>query len=405
MFNYEELFQTHKTPFYLYDFDKIKQAFLNYKEVFKGRKSLICYALKANSNLSILSLLAHLESGADCVSIGEIYRALKAGIKPYRIVFSGVGKSGFEIEQALKLNILFLNVESFMELQTIEKIAQSLGIKARISIRINPNIDAKTHPYISTGLKENKFGVGEKEALEMFLWAKKSAFLEPISVHFHIGSQLLDLEPIIEASQKVAKIAKSLIALGIDLRFFDVGGGIGVSYENEETIKLYDYAQGILNALQGLDLTIICEPGRSIVAESGELITQVLYEKKAQNKRFVIVDAGMNDFLRPSLYHAKHAIRVITPSKGRKISPCDVVGPVCESSDTFLKDANLPELEPGDKLVIEKVGAYGSSMASQYNSRPKLLELALEDHKIRVIRKREALEDLWWLEEEGLKGV
>ncbi|WQW78262.1 diaminopimelate decarboxylase [Helicobacter pylori] len=405
MFNYEELFQTHKTPFYLYDFDKIKQAFLSYKEAFKGRKSLICYALKANSNLSILSLLAHLESGADCVSIGEIYRALKAGIKPYKIVFSGVGKSAFEIEQALKLNILFLNVESFMELKTIEKIAQSLGIKARISIRINPNIDAKTHPYISTGLKENKFGVGEKEALEMFLWAKKSAFLEPVSVHFHIGSQLLDLESIIEASQKVAKIAKSLIALGIDLRFFDVGGGIGVSYENEETIKLYDYAQGILNALQGLDLTIICEPGRSIVAESGELITQVLYEKKAQNKRFVIVDAGMNDFLRPSLYHAKHAIRVITPSKGREISPCDVVGPVCESSDTFLKDVHLPELEPGDKLAIEKVGAYGSSMASQYNSRPKLLELALEDHKIRAIRKREALEDLWRLEIEGLKGV
>lgn len=219
MFNYEELFQTHKTPFYLYDFDKIKQAFLSYKEAFKGRKSLICYALKANSNLSILSLLAHLGSGADCVSIGEIYRALKAGIKPYRIVFSGVGKSAFEIEQALKLNILFLNVESFMELKTIETIAQSLGIKARISIRINPNIDAKTHPYISTGLKENKFGVGEKEALEMFLWSKKSAFLEPVSVHFHIGSQLLDLEPIIEASQKVAKIAKSLIALGIDLRF------------------------------------------------------------------------------------------------------------------------------------------------------------------------------------------
>ncbi len=292
-----------------------------------------------------------------------------------------------------------------MELKTIETIAQSLGIKARISIRINPNIDAKTHPYISTGLKENKFGVGEKEALEMFLWAKKSAFLEPVSVHFHIGSQLLDLDPIIEASQKVAKIAKSLIALGIDLRFFDVGGGIGVSYENEETIKLYDYAQGILNALQGLDLTIICEPGRSIVAESGELIMQVLYEKKAQNKRFVIVDAGMNDFLRPSLYHAKHAIRVITPCRGREISPCDVVGPVCESSDTFLKDANLPELEPGDKLAIEKVGAYGSSMASQYNSRPKLLELALEDHKIRVIRKREALEDLWRLEIEGLEGV
>ncbi|MGN8328594.1 diaminopimelate decarboxylase [Helicobacter pylori] len=405
MFNYEELFQTYKTPFYLYDFGKIKQAFLNYKEAFKGRKSLICYALKANSNLSILSLLANLGSGADCVSIGEIQRALKAGIKPYKIVFSGVGKSAFEIEQALKLNILFLNVESFMELKTIETIAQSLGIKARISIRINPNIDAKTHPYISTGLKENKFGVGEKEALEMFLWAKKSAFLEPVSAHFHIGSQLLDLDPITEASQKVAKIAKSLIALGIDLRFFDVGGGIGVSYENEETIKLYDYAQGILNALQGLDLTIICEPGRSIVAESGELITQVLYEKKAQNKRFVIVDAGMNDFLRPSLYHAKHAIRVITPCGGREISPCDVVGPVCESSDTFLKDANLPELEPGDKLAIEKVGAYGSSMASQYNSRPKLLELALEDHKIRVIRKREALEDLWRLEEEGLKGV
>ncbi|WP_104748393.1 diaminopimelate decarboxylase [Helicobacter cetorum] len=402
MLDYEELSLAYETPFYLYDFDKIKRAFLSYKEAFRGRKSLICYALKANSNLSILSLLASLESGADCVSIGEIRRALEAGIKPYRIVFSGVGKSEFEIEQALKLNILFLNVESFMELKTIEKIAQNLGIKARISIRINPNIDAKTHPYISTGLKENKFGVEEKEALEMFVFAKKSDFLEPISVHFHIGSQLLDLAPILEASAKVAKIAKSLIALGIDLRFFDVGGGIGVSYENEETIKLYDYAQGILDSLKGLDLTIICEPGRSIVAESGELITQVLYEKMAQNKRFVVVDVGMNDFLRPSLYHAKHSIKVVTPSKGGETSLCDVVGPVCESSDIFLKDAMLPKLEQGDKLVIEKVGAYGTSMASNYNSRPKLLELALENKEIRVIRKKESLEDLWRLEKECL---
>ncbi|AFI04393.1 diaminopimelate decarboxylase [Helicobacter cetorum] len=403
--NYEKLLKTYETPFYLYDFNQIKQAFLNYKEAFRGRKSLICYALKANSNLSILSLLASLESGADCVSIGEIKRALEAGIKPYRIVFSGVGKSEFEIEQALKLNILFLNVESFMELKTIEKIAQTLGIKARISIRINPNIDAKTHPYISTGLKENKFGVEEKEALEMFVFAKKSAFLEPISVHFHIGSQLLDLEPILEASAKVVKIAKSLIALGIDLRFFDVGGGIGVSYENEETIKLYDYAQGILDSLKGLDLTIICEPGRSIVAESGELVTQVLYEKVAQNKRFVVVDAGMNDFLRPSLYGAKHEIEVISSAnKGGETSLCDVVGPVCESSDTFLKNIHLPPLEQGDILALKKVGAYGSSMASNYNSRPKLLELALENENVRVIRKKESLEDLWRLEKECLNG-
>ncbi|WP_104761358.1 diaminopimelate decarboxylase [Helicobacter cetorum] len=403
--NYEKLLKTYETPFYLYDFDKIKQAFLNYKEAFRGRKSLICYALKANSNLSILSLLASLESGADCVSIGEIKRALEVGIKPYRIVFSGVGKSEFEIEEALKLNILFLNVESFMELKTIEKIAQNLGVKARISIRINPNIDPKTHPYISTGLKENKFGVEEKEALEMFVFAKKSAFLEPISVHFHIGSQLLDLEPILEASAKVVKIAKSLIALGIDLRFFDVGGGIGVSYENEEAIKLYDYAQGILDSLKGLDLTIICEPGRSIVAESGELITKVLYEKVAQNKRFVVVDAGMNDFLRPSLYGAKHEIEVISSvNKGGETSLCDVVGPVCESSDTFLKNVSLPPLEQGDILALKKVGAYGSSMASNYNSRPKLLELALENENIRVIRKKESLEDLWRLEKECLNG-
>ncbi|WP_104713176.1 diaminopimelate decarboxylase [Helicobacter cetorum] len=405
MLNYKKLLETYETPFYLYNFDQIKEAFLRYKEAFRGRKSLICYALKANSNLSILSLLASLESGADCVSIGEIKRALEAGIKPYRIVFSGVGKSEFEIEQALKLNILFLNVESFMELKTIEKIAQNLGIKARISIRINPNIDAKTHPYISTGLKENKFGVEEKEALEMFVFAKKSAFLEPISVHFHIGSQLLDLEPILEASAKVVKIAKSLIALGIDLRFFDVGGGIGVSYENEETIKLYDYAQGILDSLKGLDLTIICEPGRSIVAESGELITKVLYEKVAQNKRFVVVDIGMNDFLRPSLYGAKHEIEVISSvNKEGETSLCDVVGPVCESSDTFLKNIHLPPLEQGDILALKKVGAYGSSMASNYNSRPKLLELALEDKEIRVIRKRESLEDLWHLEKECLNG-
>ncbi|PAF45125.1 diaminopimelate decarboxylase [Helicobacter sp. 11S02596-1] len=401
------LAQKYKTPLYVYDLDRIKKQFLSFKNAFSGRKNLICYALKANSNLSVIHTLAKLESGADCVSIGEVRRAILAGVKKYRIIFSGVGKSDEEIYEALKLDILFLNVESSGELERIETIAKSLGKKARISIRVNPNIDAKTHPYISTGLHQNKFGVDKETALKLYLYAKKSSFLEPIGIHFHIGSQLSDLAPIAMSVEKIAEFARSLLALKIDLKFFDVGGGIGIAYDNENTIALYDYAQAILGALKGLDFTIICEPGRYIVGESGYLVTKVLYEKHTQEKRFVIVDGAMNDLMRPALYGARHRIKVYrqnhpqsdtqnqipdTPMQAESL--CDVVGPICESGDYLAKDVMLPPLRAGDLIVFENAGAYGFSMSSNYNTRKRAAEVGMEAGKDRLLKHRENFADM-----------
>ena len=405
MIDFSALAGKYETPLYVYDLDLIKKRFLAYKEAFSGRKSLICYALKANSNLSILRAIARLEGGADCVSIGEVRRAILAGIKPYRIIFSGVGKRDSEIKEALELGILFINVESHQELLRVEAIARTLDTQARISIRVNPNIDPKTHPYISTGLSENKFGVELEEAKKMYLYAHKSSALQPIGVHFHIGSQLTELDPITQSAHKIADFTRALLALKIDIRFFDIGGGVGICYEEETPIDLYTYAQSILSALGGLDLTIICEPGRSIVGESGYLITQVLYEKHTQNKRFVIVDAAMNDLLRPSLYNAYHRIRVLKKSRGERdgeskegassaVSKADVVGPICESGDFLAKGVELPRLDSGDLLVLENAGAYGYSMSSNYNTRPRCAEVGVEAGEILLLKRRERFEDM-----------
>lgn len=415
-----ELAKQYDTPLYVYDLSRIESNFLDFKQAFSGRKSLICYALKANSNLGILSLLARLGSGADCVSIGEVRRALLAKIPKYKIIFSGVGKRPSEIEEALRLDILFLNVESTQELQTIEQIAQKLQKeqssaksksdfgsepkKARISIRVNPNIDAKTHPYISTGLSENKFGLDIESAKKAYLYAHNSPFLEPIGIHFHIGSQICDLAPIKQSASKIAELAKSLLALGIELRFFDIGGGLGIRYENEEEISLYDYAQAILAELKGSDFTIICEPGRRIVGNAGVLLTKVLYEKHTQNKRFVIIDSGMNDLMRPALYSATHQVQIYdkaTLKRGEK-TKTDIVGPVCESSDTFLRNVKLPPLQAGDILGFGNAGAYGYSMASNYNTRAKPAEIGfyaqdngkISTQSIRVLKEREEFGEL-----------
>ncbi|GMB95486.1 hypothetical protein NHP22001_00750 [Helicobacter sp. NHP22-001] len=393
-----------KTPFYLYDLDGIRGAFLDFKEVFRGCKSLICYALKANSNLALLEVLAKAGAGADCVSIYEVRRALLAGIAPYKIIFSGVGKLESEIQEALERGILFLNVESFEELRLIEQIAKEQHTKARISVRVNPNIDPATHPYISTGLWENKFGVAEKEAVQMFMFAKQSFFLEPIALHFHIGSQLLQLAPLEQAFEKMAGFTRFLIASGIELKFFDIGGGLGVAYnETQEPIPLADYASALFKATEGLDLTIICEPGRRVVAEHGILVAKVQYTKSNERKNFAIVDLGMNDFMRPALYQATHPVRLLTPKNAEPVA-YDLVGPICESADCFIKGVELPKLERGDLLVFEKVGAYGASMASHYNSRPNLLELGFEGGKIRTLKEREDFFDLIRHEMGHLKG-
>jgi diaminopimelate decarboxylase len=393
--DFQKLADDYKTPLYVYDFDYITKRFLELKEAFKARKSIIFYAVKANSNLSVLKHLKDLGAGCDCVSIGEVKRALHVGVAKYKIIFSGVGKRDEEIEEALLSDILMINLESYEEMQRVESIAKELGKVARISVRVNPNIDAKTHPYISTGLHENKFGVDVDTAKRIYLKAKNSEFLDPIGIHFHIGSQITELSPFAEASAVVADLVRNLKALDIDLKFFDVGGGIGIDYNGEKTIKPYDYAQAIMQNLAGLDVTLTCEPGRFLVGNAGYFLTKVLYEKQNGNKRFVIVDGAMNDLLRPALYGAFHKVELLE-SKNRESNDllCDVVGPVCESGDFFAKDINLPKTRHDDLIVIKSAGAYGFTMSSNYNTRARVAEIAFENGKYRLIRQRESFEDM-----------
>jgi len=391
--DFKYLAEKYSTPLYVYDFDHIASQYNKLKKAFKARKSLICYAVKANSNLSVIKYLGELGAGCDCVSIGEVRRAFLAGVPKYKIIFSGVGKRDDEIEEALERDILFINVESEGEFERIEKIAEKLKKVARISVRVNPDIDPKTHPYISTGLDENKFGVDIDTAKRLYLKAKNSEFIEPVGIHFHIGSQLTELEPIKEASAKVADIVRSLQVLDIDIKFFDVGGGLGIRYKDETLIEPYDYAQAIFSTLKGLDLTVICEPGRYVVGNGGYLLTKVLYEKRNKNKRFIIVDAAMNDLIRPSLYNAYHEVEVLN-AEGEK-SRADVVGPVCESGDFFIKDALLPKTSHNDLILIKSAGAYAFTMSSNYNSRSRPAEVAVSEKEgDRLIRRRESFEDL-----------
>ena len=389
----KQLANKYQTPYYVYDFDHITKQYSELKEAFKARKSLISYAVKANSNLSVVKHLGDMGAGADCVSIGEVRRALKVGIPKYKIIFSGVGKTDAEITEALQEDILMINVESEEELKRVELMAINLNLQARISIRVNPNVDPKTHPYISTGLHENKFGVDMDTAKRMYIFANKSENLDPIGIHCHIGSQLTELDPIKEAVNIVADLVRNLkAALKIELKFFDVGGGLGIVYDNETLINTYDYAQTILEALFGLDITVVCEPGRFIVGNSGIFVTKVLYEKVNGDKRFVIVDGAMNDLIRPSLYDAYHKIEVL--DKTENVSDCNVVGPVCESGDFFAKNINLAKTEHNDLIAIYSAGAYGFTMASNYNTRPKVAEIAIQNGQDRLIRRRETFEDL-----------
>ncbi len=379
----------------------LQAQYTQLKESFRARKSLIAYAVKANSNLSVIKHLANLGAGADCVSIGEVKRALKAGIPSYKIIFSGVGKSDDEIKEALNLDILLINVESAEELNRVETISKELNKVARISIRVNPNIDPKTHPYISTGLHENKFGVDIDTAKRMYIQCKNSESLEPTGIHCHIGSQLTQLQPIKDAVKIVADLVRNLKAIKIELSFMDVGGGLGIVYKDETLIDTYEYTQSILDVMFGLDLTVICEPGRFIVGNSGVFVTKVLYEKVNGNKRFIIVDGAMNDLIRPALYNAYHRIEVLNDNK--EFSDCNLVGPVCESGDFFAKNIELPKTNHNDLIAIYSAGAYGFTMASNYNTRGRVAEIAVENGVDRLIRKRETFEDLIALEEEFIK--
>ena len=403
MIDFKQLASEYKTPLYVYDLDYMTKKYSELKDSFKARKSILCYAVKANSNLSVVRHFAKMGSGADCVSIGEVRRAFLAGIPAYKIIFSGVGKSDDEIREAILKDILYINVESEAELGRVELIAKELNTTCRISVRVNPNIDPQTHPYISTGLHDNKFGVDLNTAKRMYIKANNSENLDPVGIHFHIGSQLTELKPIYESAEIVADLVRSLQNIKIELKFFDVGGGLGVKYDDEVTIAAYDYAQAIMATLKGLDLTVICEPGRFLTANAGYFVSKVLYEKQNGEKKFVVVDGAMNDLLRPALYGAYHKIEAITDSTS-ETRAVDVVGPVCESGDFFAKDYQLPELKHNDLLVIHSAGAYGFGMGSNYNTRPRSAEVALEGGESRLIRKRESFDDLVSLELEFLQN-
>ena len=392
--DFNALANTYGTPLYVYDIDAMRRQYDKLKEAFRGRKSLIAYAVKANSNLSVVKTFAELGAGADCVSIGEVRRAMMAGVPKYKVIFSGVGKRDDEIKEAIERDILYINVESEAELGRVEMIAKTLGIAARISIRVNPNIDPKTHPYISTGLHDNKFGVEIDTAKRMYIRANASEWLDPVGIHFHIGSQLTELDPIREASEIVADLVRSLkAAVGIELKFFDIGGGLGIRYKEETTIEPYNYAQAILSTLTGMDITVVCEPGRFLTANAGYFLTKVLYEKQNGAKRFVVVDGAMNDLIRPSLYNAYHYIAPADAHEA-EATPADIVGPVCESGDFLAKNYPLPPMQHNELLIVHSAGAYGFGMGSNYNTRGRSAEVAVQGGRARLIRDRESFEDL-----------
>ncbi|MEJ5300324.1 MAG: diaminopimelate decarboxylase [Thermodesulforhabdaceae bacterium] len=386
------------TPCYVYSYATLSHHFRVFDGAFATVDHLTCFAVKANSNIAILSLFGSIGAGMDIVSGGELYRARKAGIPPDRIVYSGVGKSVQEIDYALSEGILMFNIESFEELELINARAGNLGVKAPIALRVNPDVDPKTHPYISTGMKKNKFGIDMKLALDAYDRAAELDHVEIVGVDCHIGSQLTDTAPFVEAIVKIKELVQELRRRNIDIRYVDVGGGLGITYDQEKPPHPTEYAEAVLKEMRGLECCFIFEPGRVIVGNAGILLTKVLYNKRTPTKHFVIVDAAMNDLIRPSLYNAFHAILPVRrdPSRGTEI--VDVVGPICESGDFLARDRVLPMQSSNDFLAVMSAGAYGFSMSSNYNSRPRAAEVLVKDDQYEIIRERETWEDLIRLE-------
>lgn len=392
-----EIIRQAGTPCYIYSQATLEHHFKVFDRAFSKIPHLTCYAQKANSNLALLRLFGRLGGGTDIVSGGELYRALKAGIPPERIVYSGVGKTAEEIRYALKEKILLLNVESPEELKVVNEIAGQMKKKAPIGIRVNPDIDPKTHPYISTGLKKNKFGIHIKQSPEEYRLAQALPHIAVVGVDCHIGSQLLATQPFLEAIQKVKDLIAQLKELKIDIRYLDLGGGLGITYDQEEPPHPREYARSVIKELGQMPQTLILEPGRVIVGNAGILVTKVLYFKRGEEKNFIIVDAGMNDLLRPSLYGSFHHIQPVVLSRRSKIQ-ADVVGPICESGDFLGKDRTLPLPKSGELLAVMSAGAYGFSMASNYNARPRAAEIMVRGKAFRLIRKRETYAQMAALE-------
>ncbi len=383
------------TPCYVYSHHTLVRHFRVYDSAFQNIPHIVAFAMKANSNLAVLRLMAKEGSGVDIVSGGELFRALQAGVSPGKIVFAGVGKKPDEIRDALKADILMFNVESPAELQAINEVAASMGVKARVALRINPDIDPQTHPYISTGLKKSKFGIAADRAIEEFKIAAAFSHIEVVGLHAHIGSQLTQVAPFVESLKKVLTMVQTLAEQGIPIRYLNIGGGLGITYSDETPPEPKDLAEAIFPLVRDLKCVLIMEPGRVIVGNAGVLLTKVLYTKDGETKRFLIVDAAMNDLIRPSLYDAHHEIRPVFESVARAAKKTvDVVGPVCESGDFLAKDRVMPEMNAGDLMAVMSAGAYGFVMSSNYNSRPRVPEVLVHEGQIHVIRARESYEDL-----------
>ena len=388
-----EIAKRHNTPCYIYSKKAIQTKYTEFDLAFTSNQHLICYAVKANSNISILNILAKMGSGFDIVSSGELFRVLKAGGSPDKVVFSGVGKRLDEMKFALEQNIKCFNVESKSELLKLNKIAESMKVSAPVSLRVNPDVDAKTHPYIATGLKENKFGISFELAKDIFKQAAKMSNINLIGIDCHIGSQISELSPFQDALQKLLDLIDELTKIGIQLRHVDIGGGLGITYKDEVLPTPSQYVNAITNTANGHDLEIIIEPGRSIVGNAGILLTKVEYLNETPFKNFAVVDTAMNDLIRPSLYNGWHEIKRVTRDSDAKEKTYDIVGPICETGDFVGKNRTL-SLTEGDLLAIFSTGAYGFSMSSNYNSRPRAAEILVDDNQIYEIRERETQEDL-----------
>lgn len=388
-----EIAETYGTPLYIYSYNTLLRHFQAYDDAFDGVPHVICFALKANSSSAILRLFAKKGGGADVVSGGEIFRALKAGISPRKIVYAGVGKTEEEMRYALRARILMFNVESESELVEIDRIAGIMKVRAPISLRVNPDIDPETHPYISTGLRRHKFGIPIEDAFEYYKLAKNLKNTEIVGIHKHIGSQITKVSPFVDALKKTLLLLDELNRHGVNIKYLDIGGGLGITYKDEEPPVPHDLARSLLPMLKGRGLTTIIEPGRSIAGNAGVLVTKVLYLKKGEEKDFVIVDAGMNDLLRPSFYGAYHHIQPLE-RKRRRVILADIVGPICESGDFLAKEREIPDVRHGEYLAVMSAGAYSFSMSSNYNSRPMAAEVLVKGKDFALIRRRETYGDL-----------
>ncbi len=390
----EDIAREVGTPFYLYSHRTLINHYRNFEKALSGLEHLVCYAYKANSNLALCKVLAEEGCGADAVSAGEIIKALQAGVPPEKIVFNGNGKTAKEMELALQSNILMFNVDSRPELLLLNEVAGKTGKKAGIALRVNPDIDPQTHPHIATGLKESKFGFEFSRVIEGYKLAQSLKHIEVVGIHMHIGSQITTVKPFVEALKKIVNLATELKSLGIKIAYVNVGGGVGITYSDEQPPTLSDYAQSVIPVLKGIGAKGIFEPGRVLVGNAGILLTRVLYVKETSNKTFVVVDAGMGDLFRPAFYAAYHEIRPVKlRAESRKLK-ADIVGPICESGDFLAKDREIPEVKSGALLAVFSAGAYGFSMSSNYNSRLRPAEVLVKGETFRVVRERETYEDL-----------